>query len=171
AACSAPPLRAHRNLLDPEYRQLLPMPMLAAIVLAPLFLEHDDLAAPRLLHDLRTHGSARDHRSSDFGVLAPQRQHLGEADFRPDIAGNPLDRELVAYTNAVLLPAGFYDRKHGPIGITLNIGAPRACQRREPRKWCTQILEGLRSNRAKLPLLEEFRGKRRLRARRAIPVG
>src|SRR5580692_11174664 len=69
-------LRAGGNFLDLEYRQFLPMPAFAAVVLAALFLEHDYLRAARLLYDHRRHRRARDHRSADLRRVAADRKHL-----------------------------------------------------------------------------------------------
>src|SRR5580692_5930749 len=69
-------LSAGGNFLDLEYRQFLPMPAFAAVVLAALFLEHDYLRAARLLQDFRRHRRARDDRSADLRSLAADSQHL-----------------------------------------------------------------------------------------------
>ena len=71
AKIKSPALCARRNLLDLQNSQFLAMPALAAIVLAPLLLEYDHLGAARLLHDLRRHRRARDHRCADFGASPP----------------------------------------------------------------------------------------------------
>ena len=105
------------------------MPMLAAVVLAPLLLEHDDLGAARLLHDLRAYRGARHDRGPNLGIFPAQRQDLVKCDFRADFTLNSLDGDLVTDTDAILLSACFYDGKHGITRNELIIGPPRACQR------------------------------------------
>src|SRR5579863_509200 len=108
-----PFLCATANLLDAQHRQFLAMAALAAVVLALLLLEHDDLAAARLLDNLRAHGRVRQRRPADSGGVAiANREHVGKGDFAADLAGDAFDHDLVARSDAVLLAASFYDREH-----------------------------------------------------------
>src|SRR5579863_9440377 len=105
------------------------MAALAAIVLAPLLLEYDDLGPARLLYDFRVHRGTLDEWPSDDGAFAANRQHLGERDLCADIADEAFDGDLVACSDAVLLSASLYDCKHDEIRTTLIIGLSQPCQR------------------------------------------
>src|SRR6476660_4518749 len=58
------------DLGDAEQRQILAMPLLAAVVLAPLLLEHDDLVAARLLHHLGGNQRAGNGRATRLRAIA-----------------------------------------------------------------------------------------------------
>jgi hypothetical protein len=54
------------------------MPAFAAVVLAPLLLEHDYFRAARLLNDLRRDRCASDNRGADLGRFAANCEDLVE---------------------------------------------------------------------------------------------
>src|SRR5271170_5899203 len=105
------------------------MPAFAAVILAPLFLEHDYLRAARLLQDLRRYRRARDDRGTDLRSLAADSQHLVKRNRRANLAGKPLDRNLVADADAVLFSACLYYCKHHLCRTNTIIGRSAASQR------------------------------------------
>src|SRR5579884_3041344 len=124
-----PFLCATADLLDLEDRQFLTMAMLAAVVLAPLLLEDDYLGAARLLDDPGLDRRACDQRRADCGrVRIAEREHLGDLDMAADIALEPLDGNLVADRDAVLLPACLDDCEHDETRTLKIIGRAPLCQ-------------------------------------------
>jgi len=105
-------LRAGGDFLDFEHREFLPMPAFAAVILASLLLEHDYFRAARLLEDFRPDRRACDNRRADLGRFAADCQNLVERYRRANLAAKPLDRNLVADPDAVLLSACPNDCKH-----------------------------------------------------------
>src|SRR5258708_7654504 len=116
------------------------MPTFGAIVLPPLFLEHDYLRAARLLEDLCLHGCARDNRGPDLGRFAANRQNLVERYRRANLADQPLDRNLVADANAVLFSACPNDCKHECVRTNLIIGPIGPSQRTTPSRTWVSLL-------------------------------
>src|SRR5271155_209045 len=122
-------LCARRNLFDLEYGQVLPMPVLAAVILAALLLENDHLGAARLLDNLGPDRCARDDWSAHLGRSPAKGEDLGQRHFGAYLARDPLDRYLIADADAVLFSACLYNCEHENTRIQLNIGAPNPCQR------------------------------------------
>jgi hypothetical protein len=72
-----------------------------------------DAAVPILGEDLPHHLRPVDERAAGPGGVGPaQPEHLGERDLAPDLAGNLLDADDVAFGDTVLLPAGADDCVH-----------------------------------------------------------
>src|SRR3954470_15172067 len=65
---------AERDVGNADFGVLLPMSGLAAVVLAPLELEHVDLTFFPLPHDFRDHLGARDERRAGPDRLTVRRQ-------------------------------------------------------------------------------------------------
>src|SRR5215472_8564746 len=101
------------DLVDAQDGQLLAMPLFAAIIVPPLFLEYDDLGRPRLLDDRGADRGATEQRRAgrNFGALA-DHQHLSELDSRAGLRRELLDRDDVVLGDLVLLAAGPYHCEH-----------------------------------------------------------
>src|SRR5690348_16839317 len=101
------------DFLDAQYGEFLAMPPFAPVVLSALFLENEDFSSARLLDNLRANGRIRHGRPADsVRVTVADGEHFRQRDFSADVAGDSFDHDLVAGTDAVLLSASFYDRKH-----------------------------------------------------------
>src|SRR6516162_6844386 len=89
------------------------MPLLAPVIVPPLFLEDDDLRRPGLLHHRGGDGGAGDQRRPrrDLGTLT-DHQHLAELDHGAWFAGELLDRNHIVLGDLVLLAAGPDYREH-----------------------------------------------------------
>jgi len=82
----------------------------AAVALAPLLLEHQDLLGATLPEHGGRHARPRQDRRADLeGPAQRRRQDLGERDIGARLSIELLDREQVARRHAVLLPAGLDD--------------------------------------------------------------
>src|SRR5215472_4707012 len=94
------------DLADSEPRELLAVPLLAAVAGLRLVLEDDDLVAFAVLDDLGHDLGARDHRRADGNVRAlADHQHLGELDCLTRRSRERLDVERLAFAHGVLLSA------------------------------------------------------------------
>ncbi len=102
------------------------MIVLAAIVLAALFLKDNQLARAVLRDDFRRDFGARDHRGSD-GHLAvfAQHQNFRQLDGLSGFSGKLFDLNGITLGNFVLLAAGLYDCEHFKPAI-LNVNDNRA---------------------------------------------
>src|SRR5215218_6765696 len=98
------------DLGDPQHGLVLPVTILAAVILPPLFLEHDDLVGAAMLDQLGADRGARDERRAGrhVGTLA-HHQHLGKLDRRAGLTGEFLDGDHVAAGDLVLFSAGADD--------------------------------------------------------------
>src|SRR5262245_51048873 len=105
-------LAVGEDLSDTEQSQILAMPLLAAVVLAPLLLEHNDLVAARLLHHFGCDQRAGNERAAGLGAIAAKQQHLSELDDVAGLARDALDRDNVVRRHAILLAAHANDREH-----------------------------------------------------------
>src|SRR5258708_38285431 len=96
-----------------EHGQFLPMAVLAAIVLAPLLLEHDYFVAARLLHDLGADRGVGHRRTADRAAfLAADCEHFAQGNLTADLARDSLDHDLIARADAILLAACLYYCEH-----------------------------------------------------------
>src|SRR5262245_16655420 len=92
-------------------REVLPMAVLAAVVLAALLLEDQDLLGPLVAHDLADDAHPRDQRLADLApAVARGEQHLFEGERRAGLAGELLEANRVARAHSILLTAGTDDR-------------------------------------------------------------
>src|SRR6266540_232137 len=74
--------RLNVDRFDAKLDQVLTMTVLPLrVILAPLFLENDDLVAAGLAEDLRHHGRARHSGSTDLRLIAADHEHFAERDF------------------------------------------------------------------------------------------
>ena len=90
------------------------MSLLHAAACLGAVLEHDELLAARLAHDLGADRGAIDHRPTDRSVIAVgDEQHPIEAHGLAGLDIEQLDFEFGADLDAVLLPAGLDDCVHG----------------------------------------------------------
>src|SRR6478672_2374212 len=105
-------LAVGEDLGDAEQRQILAMPLLAAVVLAPLLLEHDDLVAARLLHHLGGNQRTGNGRAARLRAIAAKQQHFAELDDIAGLARDALDLDNVVRRHAILLAARADDREH-----------------------------------------------------------
>jgi len=101
------------NRCDFEYREILPMIGLAAVILTAFFLEDDELVAAFLRHDFGGYRSTLDERSANghFAAVA-QHQNFGQFDFGRGFAGKLFDLNNVTLGNFVLFAAGFNHCEH-----------------------------------------------------------
>src|SRR5207344_1981659 len=83
-------LAVGEDLGDAEQRQILAVSLLAAVVLAPLLLEHDDLVAAALLHHFGGDQRAGNQRAAHLRAIAAKQQHLAELDDVAGLAGDAL---------------------------------------------------------------------------------
>src|SRR6185437_12099759 len=162
------PLRLGRaaDRLDRDPGQLRAMPTGLLVAALRLELEHLDLLAPQMLDDLHRDG-ALELRAVGDDVVAARHQDVG----RERLAGGmrlPVDEELLALLDAVLLAADLDHRIHEPRNGTRaprplsypgSFPAGRACarpgrRRRRPR----------RPRRAPAPRAGPARARRRLRS-------
>src|SRR5262245_35074038 len=99
---------AHRSLV-------LAVSLAAAIVLAPLLLEYEDLLGAALLDQHGVHARAGDRRRADLhGAVQRGHQHLGELQLGAGLAVELFELEDVAGRYPVLLSSGFdYSVVHG----------------------------------------------------------
>ena len=110
---------------DAHDRQILTMAVLAAIVLAALLLEDDDLVATRLLEHL-----GGDERASDAGLAegrdgaVVKRENVGEIDVVAGVGQQLLDDDDVILGDFILLAAGTDDREHIEILFFQRSGYP-----------------------------------------------
>jgi hypothetical protein len=93
-----------RNL---DFGEVLPMPVMTLIVLAPLEFDHFDFLSPTLGENSAGHFATIDQRGThfDFRALADQ-ENLVEFDRVSHLGVETLDAQPVALTGAVLLAAG-----------------------------------------------------------------
>src|SRR6478736_4336492 len=105
-------LAVGEDLGDAEQRQILAMPLLAAVVLAPLLLEDDDLVAARLLHHLGGDQRAGNDRATRLRAIAAKQQHFAERNDVAGLARDALDLDNVVRRHAILLAARADDREH-----------------------------------------------------------
>src|SRR5690242_3822511 len=108
------PLRPGRaaDRLDRDPGQLRPMPARPLVAALRLELEHLDLLAPQMLDDLHRDGALELGAVGDH-VVAARHQDVG----RERLAGGmrlPVDEELLALLDPVLLAADLDDRIHEP---------------------------------------------------------
>src|SRR6476660_4288607 len=115
-------LAVGENLGGAGQRQILAMPLLAAVVLAPLFLEHDDLVAAGLLDHLGSDKGASDQRAARLRAVAAKQQHLVKLDDVTGLACNALDLNNGVWRHAILLAARANDREHDSLSsLTLGL--------------------------------------------------
>src|SRR5262249_12131201 len=95
------------DLGDPQHGLVLAVPVLAPVLVPPLFLEDDDLVGAAVLDQLGADRGALDERRAGrrLGALA-DHQHLGELDRRARLADELFDRDDIALGDPVLLAAG-----------------------------------------------------------------
>src|SRR5690606_32400808 len=86
----------------------LPVPALAAVLLAPTKLEDDELLAPPLLDDLALHEGAADRGLANLGgaVVADGQEHLAKLHLVTGVALELLDADRVALGDPILLTTG-----------------------------------------------------------------
>src|SRR6478752_10804986 len=121
------------------------MPLLAAVVLAPLFLEHDDLVAAGLLHHLGSDKGASDQRAARPRAVAAKQQHLAKLDDVTGLACDALDLNNVVRRHAILLAARANDREHVSLSsLTLGLESRPCLGRlgRGPEKMAGSEAEG-----------------------------
>ena len=118
--------------LDPGI--VLPVPGLAAVVLAALEFDDADLVAPAVLEHCCGDGGPFDNGGADFdGITIAQHQDFGKFDFVTRRGINALDVELVALADPVLLAAGFNNVVHKILSIARRRGVrERAILRNSP---------------------------------------
>src|SRR6478672_11672591 len=98
------------------------MPLLAAVVLAPLFLEHDDLVAAEVVEQTRGDKGASDQRAARPRAVAAKQQHLAKLDDVTGLACDALDLNNVVRRHAILLAARANDREHDSLSsLTLGL--------------------------------------------------
>ena len=95
------------------------MPGLAAVVLAALFLEHDDLGAPGLFHHLGEDGGLVERVQLGLLALAADHQHVFDFNGGSGLAGNGLDEDGIILGHLVLLAARLDDREHGILAFIM----------------------------------------------------
>src|SRR5436309_10293108 len=98
------------DLGHPHRRDLLTVAVPAAVVLAALLLEHQDLLGAAVGDDLATHACTLDQRRADANrAVGGGEQHLAELDRVADIARETLDVDEVSRGDTVLLASGADD--------------------------------------------------------------
>src|SRR6185437_12407641 len=125
--------------------RILAMPLLAAVVLAPLLLEHDDLVAARLLHHLGGNQRAGNGRAARLRAIAAKQQHLAERNDVAGLARDALDLDNVVRRHAILLAARADDREHVSLSsLTLGLESRPCLGRlgRGPEKMAGSEAEG-----------------------------
>src|SRR6476660_6952680 len=138
-------LAVGEDLGDAEQRQILAMPLLAAVVLAPLLLEDDDLVAARLLHHLGGDQRAGNDRAARLRAIAAKQQHLAERNDVAGLARDALDLDNVVRRHAILLAARADDREHVSLSsLTLGLESRPCLGRlgRGPEKMAGSEAEG-----------------------------
>src|SRR5690606_26531605 len=98
--------------LDAQLREGLTVSLLAAVVLAALDLEDDDLLRAVLSHDLGHDLGARHVGLADLGGVAADHEDLVELDGATHVSRELLDTEAVALAHSVLLAARLDDCVH-----------------------------------------------------------
>src|SRR5436853_6033699 len=89
-----------------HHREVLPMTLLPAIVLAALLLENEHLLGALVPHDLPDHAHSGNERLADLQTaVAGGEQHLFEREGRAGLARELLETDDVAGAHAVLLAA------------------------------------------------------------------
>src|SRR5436190_13391288 len=111
----SPALLAEGDILDADLGEPLPMALLLRVVLTPLLLEHHDLLALPLLHDLAGDVRTFERRSSDVPLVAVRAEDdVVEGNLRPGVAGQTGDPDCFSRLGLELLAAGSDDRvSHG----------------------------------------------------------
>src|SRR3954453_15093846 len=106
-------LIAGADLGDPQHGLMLPVAVLAAVILPPLLLEHDDLVGAAMLDQLGADRGAGNERRAGrhVGALA-DHQHLAKLDRRAGFAGELLDRDQIVLGDLVLFAAGADECEH-----------------------------------------------------------
>jgi hypothetical protein len=101
------------------------MALLAAIVLAPLLLEDDDLVAALVLDHLGRDQRAGDGRAARLGAaVAAEQDHLRKLDNVAGLACDLLDLDDIVRRHAILLAARANDREHDSLSsLTLGLEA------------------------------------------------
>src|SRR5438874_3329761 len=102
------------DLGDPQDAFFLSVAVLAAVIVAALLFEDDDLDAAALLDKLGADRGAIDERrpGRQFGALAADHQDLAQFDRGAGFADELLDRDHVVLGDLVLFAAGADHCKH-----------------------------------------------------------
>src|SRR5215471_10920687 len=119
----APRAGCASDLRDAQHGLLLAMTFLAAVIVAPLLFEDDDLVRPPLLDDGGANRSTVEQRrtSRHFDAFA-DHQHFGELDRRAGLGCKLLDRNNIVLCDFVLLAASTDHCEHDNVNSVL---APR----------------------------------------------
>src|SRR4051812_16394303 len=107
------PSSAEADVVDAHLGEPLPVPLLAAVVLAALVLEDDDLLAPAVAKHLGRHGGATHQRRAHLDVVAVRaEENVLEAHGLARLGVHRLDADGLARLGAVLVAADAGDGVH-----------------------------------------------------------
>src|SRR6185369_12414224 len=116
---------------DANHRLLLAMALLGAVARLGAVLEDDELLAAILAKNLAHHGGLGNDRGTDLrGLAIGNEQDAIEGDGLAGGSVEPLDSELAAQLNAILLAAGLDYCVHDS---PRRLGPVARGQRREPK--------------------------------------
>src|ERR1035437_40872 len=109
------------DVVDADFREALPVPLLLGVVLPATELEHDDLFATAVLHDLAGDLGALEGRHADLrGAAVGAEQDLVEFDLGAGVAEHRRDAQRLAWLGAELLAAGLDDGVGHGTGLRTN---------------------------------------------------
>jgi hypothetical protein len=96
-----------------DFSEILAMPLMLLVMLAPAQLENAHFIVAPLRQDFRLHRGSGNQRPAHLEIVTVgDQEHLVKYDFSPDVCRYLFYFQFFAGSDAVLLAAGFYDRVH-----------------------------------------------------------